>query len=279
MEPGIIALICAASFGAIAAIAAFVRHLLLSRDKNLNDEAQRRALAQEVEELENMREQMQSNKRFDAHYKILGANKDDIIYLDSKIEELLHKKMQLIERYSQLSLRESSAIVEGQCSAARKNNCDRLKAEIDEEITFYDNELVALQQRRTSLWDAHGGLQEHLLKQEQARNASLDALYKQHSALLEKIYIRHTENSEHIAIKSISAGTSLFESIVMAPIQFLMSYFNGSSGISFVQANIEAASRDDVARAEDELNGVGPHVHHRVDDSVEDRASLRAFSL
>lgn len=279
MEPGIIALICAASFGAIAAIAAFVRHLLLSRDKSLNDEAQRRALAQEAQELENMREQMQSNKRFDAHYKVLGANKDEIIYLDSKIEELLHKKMQLIERCSQLSLQESNAIVEGQSSAARKNNCDRLKAEIDEEMTFYDNELVALQQRRTSLWDAHGGLQGHLLKQEQVRNASLDALYKQHSTLLEKIYIRHTEHSEHVAIKSISAGTSLFKSIVMAPMQFLMSYFNGSSGISFVQANIEAASRDDVARTEDELNGVGPHVHNRVGDSVEDRANLREFSL
>ncbi|CZR30312.1 Uncharacterised protein [Legionella pneumophila] len=65
MEPVTIALICAASFGAVVALSAFIRQLLLSRDKNLNDEAQRKAINQEAGELEKMREQMQSNKRFD----------------------------------------------------------------------------------------------------------------------------------------------------------------------------------------------------------------------
>lgn len=186
MEPVTIALICAASFGAVVALSAFIRQLLLSRDKNLNDEAQRKAINQEAGELEKMREQMQSNKRFDSHYKVLGANKDAIIYLDNKIEDVLRKKAQLVDRYAQVSLKESGAIVEGGISIERKDACDRLKKEIDEEIKFYDSELLHLQQRRTSLWDTHTDLQEYLLGQEKSRNESLDHLYKQHTSLLEK---------------------------------------------------------------------------------------------
>ena len=254
MEPGIIALICAASFGAIVAIAAFIRQLILSRDKNLNDEAQRKALAQEAGELEKMREQMQSSKRFDSHYKVLGANKDAIIYLDTKIEEILRKKTTLIERYGQVSIKESGAIVDGQVSLDRKNACDRLKAEIDEEIKFYDTELTNLQQRRTSLWDTHTDLQEYLLKQEKSRNDNLDSIYKQHSGLLEKIYLRHTANSERIASESISAGTTTFKSIIMAPIHFLLQYFNISTGISLSQARIEQQARNDVDQIEKDVN-------------------------
>ncbi|HAT9490087.1 TPA: hypothetical protein JBD00_02500 [Legionella pneumophila subsp. pneumophila] len=254
MEPVTIALICAASFGAVVALSAFIRQLLLSRDKNLNDEAQRKAIKQEAGELEKMREQMQSNKRFDSHYKVLGANKDAIIYLDNKIEDILRKKAHLVERYAQVSLKESGAIVEGGISTERKDACDRLKKEIDEEIKFYDSELLHLQQRRTSLWDTHTDLQEYLLGQEKSRNESLDHLYKQHTALLEKIYIRHTDDSENIAKQSIDAGTTSFKAIILAPIQFLLQYFNISSGINFDQSKLENAARDDVDKTESDIN-------------------------
>jgi hypothetical protein len=254
MEPVTIALICAAAFGTVVAISAFVRQLLLSRDKTLNDEAQRIAITQEAGELEKMREQMQSNKRFDSHYKVLGANKDAIMYLDNKIEDILRKKTQLVDRYAQVSLKESGAIVDGEISEERKAACDRLKQEIDEEIKFYDSELEHLQQRRTSLWDTHGDLQEYLLGQEKSRNESLDYIYKQHSGMLEKIYIRHNENSEQIAKKSIEAGTLSFKMMILAPIQFLLQYFNISTGISFDQSKIEKASRDDVDDMESDVN-------------------------
>lgn len=254
MEPVTIALICAAAFGAVVALSVFVRQLLLSRDKNLNDEAQRRAITQEAGELEKMRDQMQSNKRFDSHYKVLGANKDAIVYLDTKIEDILRKKTQLVERYAQVSLKESGAIVEGEISPERKAACDRLKQEIDEEIKFYDSELEHLQKRRTSLWDTHTDLQEYLLGQEKSRNESLDYIYKQHSGLLEKIYIRHTDDSEHIAKQTIEAGTSSFKMMILAPIQFLLQYFNISTGISFDQSKIEKAARDDVDKAESDIN-------------------------
>lgn len=254
MDPAIIALICAASFGVVVAIGACIRQLVLSRDKALNDSAQRRAIAQEANELEKIREQMHSNKRFDSHYKVLGANKEAIIYLDNKIEEVFYKKIKLIDRYSQLTLKASDAIVEGKVSKEYKEACDGLKTEIDEEIKFYDGELIALQQRRTSLWDSHAGLQDHLLNQEQSRNANLDVLYKQHSSLLEKVYIRHTEHTERVATETIRAGTASFKSIIMAPIHFLLQYFNISTGIVLSQAQIEQAARDDVDNAEQEIN-------------------------
>lgn len=254
MDPISIALICAASFGAVVTLAAFVRMILLSRDKKLNDEAQRTALAQEAGELEKMREQMQSNKRFDSHYKVLGANKDAIVYLDTKIEDILHKKTQLIDRYAQVSIKESEAIVGGALSAERKAACDRLKLEIDDEIKFYDSELANLQLRRTSLWDTHTDLQEYLLTQEKSRNESLDFIYKQHSGLLEKVYIRHIDNSEHIAKQTIDAGTSTFKTMVWGPIQFLLQYFNLSTGVSLDQSRMESDARDEVEKTESDVN-------------------------
>ena len=259
MDPMTIALICAASLGAVVALSAFVRQLILSRDKNLNDEAQRKALDQEALELQKMREQMQSNQRFDSHYRVISANKDAIIYLDTKIEDIFHKKSQMVERYAQVSLKESGAIVDGAGSAERKAACDRLKQEIDEEIKFYDRELIHLQQRRASLWDTHADLQEYLLNQEKARNANLDLLYKRHSGMLEKIYIRHTDDSEHIAKQSIDAGTASFKMIILAPIQFLLQYFNISSGISLGKPDLEQQARDDVDKAEKDVNDEGQY--------------------
>lgn len=276
MEPGIIALICAAAFGGVVALAAFVRQIILSRDKLLNDEAQRRAITQEASELGKMREQMQSSKRFDSHYKVLGSNKDAIIYLDNKIEEILHKKTSLIERYSQLTLKESVAIVDGKGSKDRKVACDRLKVEVDEEIKFCNDELLMFQQRRTSLWDTHKDLQEYLLKQEQSRNANLDAIYKQHSSLLEKIYLRHTDNAERVATQSINAGTTSFKSIIMAPIHFLLQYFNISSGISLSQVQVEQAARDDVDRIEKDVNDDSPNddiEHDKIPEPQDDEGS------
>lgn len=266
MEPLIIALICAAAFGTVVAISAFVRQLLLSRDKHLNDEAQRKALAQEAVELQIMREQMQSNKRFDSHYKVMGANKEAIFYLDTKIEDILKKKAILVDRYSQITLNESDSIIKGEISLERKLACDRLKQEIDEEMQFYDKELNQLQQRRTSLWETHKELENYLLLQEKARNESLDMIYKKHTGLLEKIYIRHAESSEHLAKQSIDAGTTSFKTMILAPIQFLLQYFNLSTGISITQAQIEKAARDNVNDVEKEVNDADKNAGDKADE-------------
>ena len=111
-----------------------------------------------------------------------------------------------------------------------------------------------LQERRKSLWDTHTDLQNYLLAHEKSRNESLDVIYKRHSGVLEKIYIRHTDDSEHIAKQSIEAGTATFKTIILAPIQFLLQYFNISTGISFDQSKIENAAKDDVEKAESDVN-------------------------
>lgn len=258
MEPMVVALICTVVFGTVMVIAAFVRQLLLSRDKKLNDEAQSRAMAQEAAELEKIRVQMQSNKRFDAHYDILGANKDAVKYLDTQIEELLHKKTELVDRYAKLTVKESGTIISsGEVSPERKAICDKLRDEIDSKLVFYDSELKLLQTRRSTLWSSHIDFERYLLAQERVRNASLDSVYKQHSALLEKVYLRHIDDSELVTIETIKAGTISFKDMLIAPIQFLMQFFGGGNGVpnvAFVHTKVERGAREDVERAEQDIN-------------------------
>ena len=85
-----------------------------------------------------------------------------------------------------------------------------------------------------------------------------DKIYEQHSNHLVKIFLRHADNTEHVATQSISAGTATFKSIIMAPIHFLLQYFNISSGISLSQAQVEQAARDDVDQIERDVNDSAP---------------------
>lgn len=254
MEPISVAVICAVAFGTVAAISAFIRQLILSRDKKLNEAAQHRALTKEAKVLESMRTQMENEKRFDSHYKLLGSNKDAIIYLDDKIEDILQKKSRLIERYSQISLKESSDIIDRGVVDERKEYCDRLKREIDSEIAFYDKELANLQERRAALWDSSSQLQNHLIEQEKSRNEKLDSVYKRQTSIIEKLFIRHSESHDMVAKETISAGTSAFKMMIMAPIRFLMQFFSPLSNVSEEQLNKEIKRRREVSQAEDDIN-------------------------
>jgi hypothetical protein len=258
MDPMVIGLICAAVFGTVMVASAFIRQLLLSRDKKLNDEAQSRALAQEAGELEKIRIQMQNEKRFTAHYQMLGENKDAIKYLDNQIEELLNKKTELIERYAQATIKESGVIISsGEVSPERKSMCDKLRDEIDKKIAFYDGELQILQKRRAILWDTNADFERYLLNQEKASNINLDNIYKQHSALLEKVYLRHIDDTEVVAVKLIDAGTMSFKDMLMAPIQFLMQFFGAGTAlpsIAVVQTRVEHSARQEVERIENDIN-------------------------
>lgn len=254
MEPMSIALIYAAALGGVLLLAAFVRQILLSRDKRLNDMAQRRALSHEVNMLEKMRFQMENKQRFDSHYQVLGANKEAIRCIDLKIEEILRKKAELIDQYAKATVKESGSILNGEVSPKRKAACDQLRTEIDKEIEFYDSELKQLQERRHVLWDAHTDFQKYLLNQEKSRNDNLDGIYKLHSSLLEKVYLRHIDDSEIIAIKGIEAANLSFKDMIMAPLQFLMQYFGVSPGVSFIHTRIENGARIQVEQAEREIN-------------------------
>lgn len=255
MEPVSIALICAVSFGAVVAFSVFVRQLLLSHDKNMNDEAQKRALSQEADELAKIREEMKESKsRFSTHYQVLGSNKEAIQYLDQKIDDILQKKAELVHRYAQISLKESSAIVNGEGNGERRDKCHRLQAEIDAEIDFYQKEIEYYQTRRNGLWDTHREFLDHLMDQEKTRNSNLDDLYQKHSAMLQKIILRHNDNAQKIASETITAGTNSFKSMIMAPIMFLMQYFGLAKGVSLDKIKDEIASREEVSEAESDIN-------------------------
>lgn len=256
MEPVSIALICAAAFGGVVALSVFIRQLLISRDKSLNDLAQQKALSQEADELARIREEMKESKsRYTTHYQILDSNKDGIQYMDEKIHELLEKKADLIQRFSELMLKESDAIIKGEQTAAQKRKCDRLQQEMDAEISFYDDEIAYYQKRRDSLWGSHREFLDHLLAEEKNRNDNLDKLYDKHSALLQKVFLRHNENAQSIAKETLAAGTISFKDMIMAPILFLMQYFGLAKGISLDQLNSELDARSDVSDAESEING------------------------
>lgn len=259
MDPVTIALICTAVFGTIMVASAFLRQLLISRDKKLNDAAQSRAMSQEAAELEKLRSQMLSNQRFEAHYQVLGENKDAIKYVDLQIEDILRKKVALIERYAKATAKESGTIISsGEASVERKAACDKLRGEIDQELALYDTELHQWQQKRAHLWDAHTDFQKQLLAQERTRNEHLDNIYKQHSALLEKVYIRHIDGAQAVTLKGMEAGSMSFKDMLMAPIQFLMQFFSRGTAvmpsIALVQTRVEGAARENVERVESDIN-------------------------
>lgn len=257
MDPVTIAVICTVVFGAVTALSVFVRQLLLSRDKNLNDRAQQRALLQESRELEKLRIQMENSKRFNLHYEFLGVNKQEIEQIDQKIQSKLDKKMELIQRYAQMTLKESSAIIDSGQSLERKSMCDLLKNEIDNEIQFYDAELKQLQARRTAIWDANKDLQMSLTAHEQSRNEILDNIYQRHTGLLEKIYLRHEQNTQRFAEKTLEAGTKSFKESITAPIKFLKGYFKAARNISPEKMPEETLARTIIKDAEREINRRG----------------------
>ncbi len=254
MEPITIAVICTLLFGAVTALAVFIRHLLLSRDKRLNDLAQQRALLQESTDLEKIRCQMESNKRFNSHYLVLGANKEAIRYIDDKIQGVLDKKMELIQRYGQITFKESSVVISDGQSAERKALHYNLKAEIDQQIKFYNQELEQLQSQRATVWDSNLEVQNFLIAHEEDRNEKLDKLYISHTGMLEKIYLRHAENSEQFAEQTLEAGTESFKAMLMFPIRLLSQYFRLASNVSPERMEEEKTLRRDVLNTEKTIN-------------------------
>lgn len=267
MEPMTIVIICATVFGIVSSISAFIHQMLTSRDKRLNDLAQQKALVQETTELEKLRHEMLNFKRYNAYYQVLGENKDAVQYLDQKIEDILKKKSEIIERYAQAIINESNAIVTGTSSFSRKEVCDKLKEEVDSQLKAYDTEIEQLQKRRASLWDSHNELQEYILDQEKKRNDHMDTVYQQHAALFEKIFLRHNQNSENIAKLFIESSTQTFASLIKIPIEFLKKYFSLSKGISLQTVQQEKLRRQTVAALEASINGLEDCENHSLENN------------
>jgi hypothetical protein len=256
MEPVTVAIICATVFGAVVALSAFIRQLILSRNQSMNDKAQNKAVTIEAKQLADMRKELEQSERFNSHYQMLGSNREAVRHIDENIEQLLEKKTQLIDRYSSMAIQQSHAIIDGECNKKTKSDCDRLKLEMDKQLEIYDEQLHVLQERRAKLWDTNDDLQFYLIGQESKRNEKLDYLYQRHSGILEKLYIHHNNNSLDVTKQTLSEGTSAFKMIILAPLRFLMGFFGLSKNIDLDKAQEEIDLRDDVSETEDEINDI-----------------------
>ena len=269
MEAVIVALICATVYGAVVILAEFVRRLVLSRDKKLNEEALSRALTNQIGEMEKLRQQMQSQSSFEAHYHVLKENREVIQGIGLRISSLLSEKASWIQRYSQDVIKELESIrSEGKDMGDRKLIFDQLRDKIDSLIASYDAELKNLQEERGQLWKDQTDFQKSLLTEEKSRNASMNEMFKQHAAMLEKFFITYTATVETIALKDIDAGGISFKDILMAPIQFLMQFFSGSaaSNVEVDQPAAEKAARAEVNRVEELVNEPDEVMYtHKVD--------------
>jgi hypothetical protein len=281
MNPLIIVLICTASFGVVATIAGFVRQIILSRDKKLNDEAQTKALQQQADEFKQMREQLISNRRFPNYEKVLGANKERVLYLEQKMDDIFQKKSELLKTYNELLVSESGGVARG--SIFNESN-ERIKAEIDKKIAFYDEDFKLLQQERASELKNHTTLNDYLLKNEAEVEAGMRDIWKQHASLMAKNRLRSIENTEHVAIETINAGTHSFQSMLMAPINFLIQYFSPSSGASLAQVVLENATRYKIALLQNEMHAREIQAGHVAEpkepsyDAEEDNMEEKAHS-
>lgn len=235
MEPGIIALICAASFGVVTALAALIKQLLVSRDKRINDLALRRGLNQKMAGLEKIRSEKLRPKRFDLNYTVFKSIQNELRDLDRHIERRAHELDQLIERYAQAPNNES-------------------KIEMYKKSRHCEEMLADLRGRRIELCKRLANVEDKLLQAEQERNAHLDELSRQHSFILGQVYRRDLAFGERVATLGISAGTSTFKRVFVAPIEFLLNYFGISSGIILPQARAEEHHRAEVGDIEREYN-------------------------
>jgi len=254
MEPFTVAAVCAVSFGSIVALTSFVRSLLNGRNIRLNEKIMLKALSNEMKELENLRLQMEKAERYKAHYKILGSNKEAIAYLDNKIEEILQKKANFIERYGSYALNESKQMITHSCELLDTSAKQQLKKQFNNEMESLNSELKELQERRSSLFDANSQIENRLVNHESERNKVLDRIYLKQTGILEKLYVRTMEKGEVLTKESIKSETSIFKSIVMAPVELLKQFFSVSNKASVDQLKNEISNRKAVLEAEEDIN-------------------------
>lgn len=253
MEPVSIAVVCIVVFGTVIALSAFIRQLLLSRNNNLNNKAQLRALTIESQELQRIYSEMEQQKSFDTHYQLLGANKESVAYLDNAIAELLKKKGNLIERYSKITIQESKVIIEEGAILSRKEVTDKLKIELDSELAFYDGEMEQFQKRREVLWDSHHELKDFLVDQEKSRSTHLDKMYLHHASLLEKMYLRHNEKATIYSLHTTDIASPWFKSLG-ASFNAFLTLFGKATSVEPEKAAEEEENRKKVSETESSIN-------------------------
>ena len=246
MEPITITLIAAVSVCGIVAMSVFIRQLFLSRNQRVNEEAQNKALSLEADELVRLRMEVQRSQKYDSYYQLLGKNKESIRYIDSRIDDIIEQKAELIQRYSQTVLTNSQYMGDHKKSSKIKKDCNHLKEVLDEQIRGFDQQIKSLQTQRAELWDMQEGISNKVMRQEEARYKKMDTIYEKHSQILEKMYVKHNDIRENTTAKILDSGNFAFKQIVLAPFKFLLGLFSKTKNVDPEQVEQETTSREDV---------------------------------
>lgn len=260
MISAIIALGYVTVFGVVGIISTFVRQLLLSREKNLNDLAQQRALQQEFDFLATVGQELSQYKRNTVDYYALGIHKEFIQNLNQQIDVLLKNQYALIAEYTVIVKNKSFSIIQAKgVKTEDKKRYDIQKQNLDEKLHFLQTEIETLQNQRAYLLDNHKDFLQYTIAQEKSHDKKLASYYKQQMEILEKFYLRHHQNALTAAEKKTDLNTTTFKTILLAPIYFLMSAFNISTEVNPDTMEAETKARNEVYKWQLSINRVKNH--------------------
>ncbi|MDF1677333.1 MAG: hypothetical protein P1U32_01400 [Legionellaceae bacterium] len=255
MDMYLIMFFCVISIALIGGVGTLLWQSRLSRDKQLNQKAQLRALDKESKGLRELRQQQSKERCFQAHYAVLGDTKAEIQAVNQKIDVLFEKKLVLIQSYEKLVHEASSYMILGFEFFSSKKTPKILTEHFEQILETYEKELSTLQTHRAGLWDMRADFQKHLLDEEKVRNDHLDNLYHEHTALLEKVYLGQLESTDAVNKASIEAGTQSLQSSIFYPLQFLTSFFSSTKKTDVLKKVVsENQRREMVSEVEKGVN-------------------------
>ncbi len=241
MEIGVITLIVMAGLIAVAIGAALIRQFLLSHDKNVNDKNQKETLNQLSKENEKIRNHMDSPNRLSSYHQMLGTNKGDIDSITKQMNKAFFKKSRLMELYHLTE------------NPAQKNQIsEKIKNEIGRDIEFFNDRLQRLQNREEAQWAIQNENKQAMIEQLQSMNKNSDALYEKQTMQLGQVFLQTNQTAQQLAVESIHAGTEDFKSILMAPIQLFLRYFNLIPNVMLAPPQINFISGPEVIPASEE---------------------------
>jgi hypothetical protein len=271
MEVSTIAIVCAPAFGVVAMLSTFIGQVLLSRDKALNEKAQKKALNQELFGLEKLRKEIGGLKGLDADSEDSGV-KGDVQELDANIKAIFKKKSALVERYAEMVAKESNAVICKEQSLENQEMCKRFKNEIDKELSFYQQELQQLQMQRDAEGNVHSPLRHNRLEQEKQVLSHLQVVYERHVGLLEKVYLRHDHIEADTAAKFLETRVIRFNPLTWGSVTALKQCFKASKEVDKFGVRNESMRRQEIADAQDWLNNLDdrapPGVGHNNENLV-----------
>lgn len=253
MEPVSIVVICAASFGGLMTLASVIHQYFLSRNQRLHQLAEERAVRYQQKALERLRNEIRQNQ-FKQEYHLLDENKEAITHLDEEIHKLMTQKITIIQRFSKLMDKEVKRKRERFFSSHHQKKINTLKEEMSLSLSLSDQRIKTLQDNRGDLLQYKKHIEKDIRQKEIEQNKALNTLYEQHGAFLEKIQLKQAEYRFSLANSIVSATTSLFDKLIMAPAKFIAAYFSPSSNINSKKPSQEVRLRANMLALENRLN-------------------------